>query len=248
MAQATPRDDERARPPAPETLTAKQTQRRQAIIDATLKLLSNNNGNVEIRDVASEAGVALGTVYHYFGSKESLFAHALLKWCGQYWDELRAYTVGGGTNAERLGEVTRHTVEAYQREPQFFSLGQAVYASDDPDVAACWGAMREGVTALYAETLQGIDPQQARAIASTILSVLSMSVMSWLAGHHSIDAAYETVDRAVHLIVEYRDPALDVRGSRTKSGRRPGYSRTGPLGSQVRVLIPDSHTTDPKKN
>ena len=35
---------------------------------------------VRLRDVASHAGVALGTLYRYFGSKDHLMASALLAW------------------------------------------------------------------------------------------------------------------------------------------------------------------------
>ena len=222
MPQAAPRDDERVRPPAPETLTAKQAQRRQAIIDAALKLLSDNDGNIEIRDVASEAGVALGTVYHYFGSKELLFAHAVLKWCEQYWEGLRAYTVGGRTNAGRLRELTRHTLDAYQTEPQFIRISQTVSASHDPDVAACWVAMLQGAIGLYTDTLQGIDPEDAEAIASTIMSVMFSALMSWLTGHQPIEGVYDTVDRAIHLILEFRDPALDSVVPRSKKRQAVG--------------------------
>ena len=35
---------------------------------------------ISVREVAESAGVALATLYHYFPSKEHLFAEALVQW------------------------------------------------------------------------------------------------------------------------------------------------------------------------
>ena len=49
------------------------TEKREAILDATLTLLSSKGFHgFSIRDVAREAGVATGTVYLYFADREDL--------------------------------------------------------------------------------------------------------------------------------------------------------------------------------
>ena len=39
---------------------------------------------IQVKDVADEAGVALGTLYRYFNSKDHLFALALLDWASGF--------------------------------------------------------------------------------------------------------------------------------------------------------------------
>lgn len=48
-------------------------QTRQKIVDTAQKLIAERGyENVTIRDIASECGIALGTMYHYFSKKEDL--------------------------------------------------------------------------------------------------------------------------------------------------------------------------------
>ncbi|MCX5999208.1 MAG: TetR/AcrR family transcriptional regulator [Chloroflexi bacterium] len=50
-------------------------QRRQQILEAALRVFSQKGfGEATIPDIAQEAGVAVGTIYNYFGSKRDLLA------------------------------------------------------------------------------------------------------------------------------------------------------------------------------
>ena len=61
-------------------LARSQAARRRRVIDATLELAAGGGfDGVQMRDVAAEAGVALGTVYRYFESKERLLLEANLE-------------------------------------------------------------------------------------------------------------------------------------------------------------------------
>ena len=58
-------------------LARSQAARRRRVLDATLALADEGGFDaVQMRDVAAEAGVALGTVYRYFSSKERLLLEA----------------------------------------------------------------------------------------------------------------------------------------------------------------------------
>ena len=64
-------------------LTRAQHDRRDRIIDAGLALLADRDyDKIQVKDVAEEANVALGTLYRYFSSKEHLFAEVLVRWAG----------------------------------------------------------------------------------------------------------------------------------------------------------------------
>lgn len=67
-------------PPVVEELSATQSRRRQHIVDASFDLLlSRRYDQIQMRDTAADAGVALGTLYRYFSSKDHLFAALLRK-------------------------------------------------------------------------------------------------------------------------------------------------------------------------
>ena len=94
-----------AEPVSPNLLTDDQRARRQRIIDAGLVLLERNEyEHIQIKDVAEEADVALGTLYHYFSSKEHLFAEVLVKWAATLKSSLARHPAQGLTPREKLTE------------------------------------------------------------------------------------------------------------------------------------------------
>ena len=61
------------------SLTKSQAARRGRVIEAALTLGSDGGYDaVQMRDVATKAGVALGTIYRYFSSKDHLLAEFLV--------------------------------------------------------------------------------------------------------------------------------------------------------------------------
>src|SRR5712692_8384856 len=67
--------------PVPGTALARsQAARRRRVLDAALRLAERGGFDaVQMRDVAAEANVALGTVYRYFTSKERLLLEAMVE-------------------------------------------------------------------------------------------------------------------------------------------------------------------------
>ena len=64
-----------------ETLTRSQAARRNRVIDAAFQLAGEGGYDaVQMRDVASTASVALGTIYRYFSSKDHLLAACQVEW------------------------------------------------------------------------------------------------------------------------------------------------------------------------
>src|SRR5262249_57103235 len=61
-------------------LTPNQAARRARVLDAALALATEGGYDaVQMRDVASRAQVALGTIYRYFSSKDHLLAACQLE-------------------------------------------------------------------------------------------------------------------------------------------------------------------------
>ncbi len=75
----------RQRAPLPESLDARQRARRDRIVQATVQMLPHTEyEQLQMKEVTAAAGVALGTTYRYFNSKEHLVAEALLVWSMQF--------------------------------------------------------------------------------------------------------------------------------------------------------------------
>ena len=93
---------------------------RAQILDTALKLFAHRGyGATSVRDIAEEAGLSKGNVYHHFPDKESIF-RALLD---RYFDAMstpdfpfnRALATGTfPDNLEQMGRAARETVKAYR--------------------------------------------------------------------------------------------------------------------------------------
>src|SRR3954463_5229734 len=100
-------------------LARSQAARRRRGIDATLELAAGGGFDaVQMRDVAAEAGVALGTVYRYFESKERLLLEANLEVVAAPRDRIPEPPPRGVPPAERVVDVLRRATRAQTRRPE----------------------------------------------------------------------------------------------------------------------------------
>src|SRR6266498_136571 len=106
--------------PAPGTALARsQAARRRRVLDAALRLAERGGFDaVQMRDVATEANVALGTVYRYFTSKERLLLEAMVEEIEALAEQLRSRPPRGATPAARVIDVVSRGTAALQRHPE----------------------------------------------------------------------------------------------------------------------------------
>jgi len=93
---------------------------REQILAAALKLFSHRGyGATSVRDVAEEAGLSKGNVYHHFPDKETIFRALLDQYFLAMSDPEHPFirALANGTfpeNLEQLGRATRESVERYR--------------------------------------------------------------------------------------------------------------------------------------
>jgi TetR/AcrR family transcriptional regulator, cholesterol catabolism regulator len=190
-----------AEPVSPNVLNEGQLARRQRIIDAGLVLLERNEyDRIQIKDVAEEAGVALGTLYHYFSSKEHLFAEVLVKWAATLRASLARRPPQGTTPREKLTVALHRSVRAFQHQPQLARLIASLELSSDPFATEIIERLDQTTTGVYMELLNGIEPSRARTIVRTMDAVLDSQLRSWSAGRLSITGVYDYLSESINLI------------------------------------------------
>jgi AcrR family transcriptional regulator len=122
------------------TLTEKQEARRQRVIEAATGAAARGGYDaVQMRDVAAEAGVALGTLYRYFSSKDQLLVAVLSQWARELQRQLAAHPPKGATPADRVVEVLHRAVSALEAAPQLTIAcvtALSSMSSDDPEALA----------------------------------------------------------------------------------------------------------------
>jgi TetR/AcrR family fatty acid metabolism transcriptional regulator len=100
--------------PAVET----EPEKRRAILHAAVRVFAEKGyQGCRIADVARQAGVAYGLVYHYFQSKEALLESVFAEQWGLFIQSIRAIAEGPGTAPEQLASVCRFAIDVYKTAP-----------------------------------------------------------------------------------------------------------------------------------
>jgi AcrR family transcriptional regulator len=194
-----------AGPPAPETLRSDQLARRQRIVRTALRALADGDyEQVRVNEVARDSGVALGTLYRYFASKEHLFAAVFLEWQSALKTKLEHEPPSGRTEAARLRDVIHRTIRAFQLQPQFYRLLMVLNATTDPYAADLYGALSLEFRADVQTAFTGPVDEDREAVLRVVYAVLNESLRSWVMNRATIQEVYDHVDDAIRLIYEYR--------------------------------------------
>ena len=98
--------------------TGAEPEKRRAILHAAVRVFAEKGyQGCRIADVARQAGVAYGLVYHYFQSKEALLESVFAEQWGLFIQSIRAIAEGPGTAPEQLASVCRFAIDVYKTAP-----------------------------------------------------------------------------------------------------------------------------------
>lgn len=100
-----------------------KSEREKNIIEAALKVFSRN-GYAETRmaDIAAEAGMSYGLVYHYYQNKEKLFEAIVEDWWAGFYRELESLKAGDRTTEEKLRGIIHYLLAVYEKKPDQISI------------------------------------------------------------------------------------------------------------------------------
>jgi TetR/AcrR family fatty acid metabolism transcriptional regulator len=100
-----------------------QADKRRAILDAAIRVFARQGfHSARVSDVAAEAGVAYGLVYHYFDSKDQMLNELFSERWALLLDASEEMQRGGGTPRDKLGGVASFIIESYRHEPELMKV------------------------------------------------------------------------------------------------------------------------------
>jgi AcrR family transcriptional regulator len=98
--------------------TDKEREKRRLILRAAITVFARSGYHTSrVADVAKEAGVAYGLVYHYFGSKEDLLETIFRRTWKRMLDAVEAVEAEGAPAREQLAAVAKIVLGAWQFDP-----------------------------------------------------------------------------------------------------------------------------------
>jgi TetR/AcrR family fatty acid metabolism transcriptional regulator len=100
-----------------------QADKRRAILDAAVRVFARQGfHSARVSDVAAEAGVAYGLVYHYFDSKDQMLNELFSERWALLLDASRQAQRGGGSPRDKLGSVAGFIIESYRHNPELMKV------------------------------------------------------------------------------------------------------------------------------
>jgi len=176
-------------------IAQKKRKKRERIISAAIKLLSEKGfAKTKIRDIASKANVADGTVYTYFSSKEDLM--------------MKALTEGLHNKLLEVKQITALETDAKAKIQKFFDI-HAIVFTQNPEIAkfliedirqikeyydkypnySIFDEYKEYMKEIFVEGIssgrfRNISPD---AFALTVIGAMDFVLTQWVLKNHNFD-------------------------------------------------------------
>jgi TetR/AcrR family transcriptional regulator, fatty acid metabolism regulator protein len=103
--------------------TAAATDRRRQILDAAVRVFARQGyHSCRVSDIADEAGVAYGLVYHYFRSKDEVMNELFTERWSLLLAAIDEADRGDGSGREKLDKVAGFIVDSYRHDPELMQV------------------------------------------------------------------------------------------------------------------------------
>lgn len=188
-----------------EAMSPRQLERRRNLIAAALSLVTEIGvERLQMRQVSERSGVALGTTYRYFSSKDHLLAAAIAEWHRSLLTDLVAELSGrraGASASDRMVRFVRHGMRAYQRQPELARLRVSVAASTDPFASEALQAMARADGAALHAVMVEVPPRDGDVVRHIVGHAWQGELTAWVTGRTTLDDARRRLEDVVRLVL-----------------------------------------------
>ncbi|HEX3240929.1 MAG TPA: TetR/AcrR family transcriptional regulator [Solirubrobacterales bacterium] len=102
---------------------APPADKRRQILDAAVAVFARQGFHAtRVSDIADEAGVAYGLVYHYFRSKDDVLNELFVERWSLLLSAIEEADRAGGPHRDRLGAVAGFIVDSYRYDPELMKV------------------------------------------------------------------------------------------------------------------------------
>lgn len=181
-------------------------ERTRQILDAAIELAEEGGfDTVKMRDVAAHAGVAMGTFYKRFRSKEDLLIAALNIEMEHLEDRLGKRATLTGTVHDRVVDFFMVATRRFCARPNLARAALRAVTAGDPDLSAKVAEYHARTTRLVVDAVTG-DPgrtptERELAMSDIFQQVWFAALVGWSGGILTVDAVAEKVRVAADLIL-----------------------------------------------
>lgn len=190
--------------------------RRRAILDAAVRVFARQGFHAcRVSDIADEAGVAYGLLYHYFPSKEEVLNTLFLERWGVMLEMIREVDRKPVPVREKLGAIASFIIDSYRHDPDLMkviivevtraanSFGQTHLGQ----IREAYRLIGEIVTKAQQEGIFKADID-AEFAAMTFYGAIEQVLTGWIFG--LLPQSDEDLERAKQMVVETVCGGLEV--------------------------------------
>jgi TetR/AcrR family transcriptional regulator, fatty acid metabolism regulator protein len=198
-------------------MTTAAVDKRRVILDAAVRVFARQGFHTcRVSDIADEAGVAYGLVYHYFSSKEEILDTLFL----ERWDVMLAAIAAAdqaqSTPRAKLHAIASFIVESYRHDPDLMKViivevtraantfGRTHFEKIQEAYAGIAAIVAEGQRA--GSFRDGVEPRFA---ALAFYGLVEQVLTDWI--FESVTLGEPELARAKEAIVDIVCDGLDVR-------------------------------------
>ena len=185
-----------------------QADKRRMILDAAVRVFARSGFHAcRVSDIADEAGVAYGLVYHYFASKEEVLDTLFLERWNVMLDMIREVDAQPIPVREKLREIVSFIVESYRHDPDMMKviIVEVTRAANSfgrthiIQIRAAYDLIGEIVSKAQADGV--FKPEiEARFAAMAFYGVIEQLLTGWIFG--LLPQGEEHFERAKSLVLE----------------------------------------------
>ena len=184
-------------------------ERRDRILDVAIDLAEEGGfENVRQRDVADQAGIALGTLYKSFSSKEDILCAALEREAQTLERKMEGKPAEGDTPVERLSGFFKIVTRAMCRKPKYARAVLRAMASGEPEVAQNVAGYQERMNRIIIASMRGPDragepaTERESTVAAYLQRIWFASLVGWSAGLHGQNEVVDQMQTACVLLLD----------------------------------------------
>jgi AcrR family transcriptional regulator len=187
------------------TRAAETAVRKQRLLDAATALAAEGGYDaVQMRDVAAEARVALGTLYRHYASKDQLLLAAMAKQASTLRERLVQRPPRGSSPAERVSDVLRRATRALEREPRVTKAMLTAMSSTDEGGVPIKNEIDRTLRAIISDAVDGDGDRVANLddIVRVLGAVWFAELTYWSNGLSRTPAMGDNLARAAELLLD----------------------------------------------
>jgi TetR/AcrR family transcriptional regulator, fatty acid metabolism regulator protein len=185
-------------------VAAREDRRQQLLAAATRVFAQRGFDACRVGDIAKEAGVAYGLLYHYFNSKDELLETIFRNTWSQMVERIREVEDSGERTREQLRRVAALVLRSWVRDPDLVrvlvrEITRTPHLQDQVDeIGHAFDAL-ERIIRRGQERGEVRGELEPRVAAYVFYGALEELLTGWVMG--GLPAAHEDVGRAERIVV-----------------------------------------------